>query len=48
VIKNGGIHKVIQTNVDEKAMLVNLQQADKKLQDLRGKLRAGEQLQGLF
>lgn len=48
VIKNGGIHRVIQTTAEEKEILVSLQKADKKLQDLRGKLRAGEQLQGQF
>lgn len=44
VIKNGGIHKVIQTSDEEKAMLAGLETADKKIQDLRKRLRSGELL----
>jgi ABC-type lipoprotein export system ATPase subunit len=42
VIKNGGILKVIKTSDEEKNMLSILEEADKKLQLLRGKLRSGE------
>jgi hypothetical protein len=45
VIKNGGIHKVLKTSQEEKNMLVVLEEADRKLQHLRTKLRSGEQLQ---
>lgn len=42
VIKNGGIHKVIQTSAAEKEMLLQLEAADQKLQQLRMRLRQGE------
>lgn len=42
VIKNGGIHKIIQTSESEKAMLTELEKADHKLQLLRTSLRQGE------
>ncbi len=45
VIKNGGIHKVLKTSQEEKNMLMVLEEADRKLQHLRTKLRSGEQLQ---
>jgi ABC-type lipoprotein export system ATPase subunit len=44
IIRNGGIHAVIQTNEGEKSMLRELEEADRKLQQLRNKLRAGEVL----
>jgi ABC-type lipoprotein export system ATPase subunit len=44
VIKNGGIHKIIQTTEGEKAMLKQLEMADQKLQNLRARLRGGEVL----
>jgi ABC-type lipoprotein export system ATPase subunit len=44
IIRNGGIHAVIHTNEGEKAMLRELEEADRKLQQLRNKLRAGEVL----
>ena len=47
VIKNGGIHKVLQTTEEEKSMLIALEEADKKLQSLRMRLRAGEVLHNI-
>lgn len=47
VIKNGGIHKVIQTSTEEKALLQTLEAADRSLQLLRTRLRAGEILQNI-
>jgi ABC-type lipoprotein export system ATPase subunit len=44
VIKNGGIHKVIQTTNEEKEMLITLEEADRKLQQLRSKIRSGDLL----
>ncbi len=44
VIKNGGIHKVIKTSDEEKSMLAELEIADRKTQELRKMLRAGEVL----
>jgi ABC-type lipoprotein export system ATPase subunit len=44
IIKNGGIHAVIQTTAEEKELLSKLEENDKKLQQLRGKLRSGEVL----
>lgn len=42
VIKNGGIHRVVKTSTEEKAMLVELEAADQKMQELRARLRNGE------
>lgn len=42
VIKNGGIHRIIKTSMEEKSMLKRLEESDKKLQELRTQLRAGE------
>jgi len=44
IIRNGGIHAVIHTTEGEKAMLHELEEADRKLQQLRNMLRAGEVL----
>ncbi len=44
VIKNGGIHKVIDTSQNEKALLEELEKMDNRVQDLRSRLRHGEQL----
>ncbi len=44
VIKNGGIHRILKTSDEEKEMLVSLEEADRKIQQLRSRLRAGEQL----
>lgn len=44
VIKNGGIHRVIKTSPEEKAMLKDLEEADGILQQLRTRLRSGEEL----
>ncbi len=48
VIKNGGIHKVIQTSAAEKAMLTQLEESDKKMQKLRTMLRSGEAFETLY
>lgn len=42
VIRNGGIVKVIKTNLEEKAMLRELEEVDRGVQQLRTKLRSGE------
>ena len=42
VIKNGGIHKVIETNSKEKEVLNELEKMDKIINTMRGKLRGGE------
>ena len=44
VIKNGGIHKVIKTGADEKALLSELNRFDAVMQETRRRLRAGERL----
>lgn len=44
VIRNGGIHKVISTSKNEKSLLEELEKMDSRVQDLRGRLRQGEQL----
>lgn len=45
VIKNGGIHKVIQTSEKEKANLAALEALDNRIQSLRNSLRMGEVLE---
>ena len=42
VIKNGGIHKVLETQDEEKQMLSELEKMDKVIQTMRNKLRIGE------
>ena len=42
VIKNGGIHKVIETGSEEKEILKELEKMDKIINTLRTKLRSGE------
>jgi ABC-type lipoprotein export system ATPase subunit len=42
VIKNGGINKIIKTTVKEKSNLNQLEEMDKKLLNIRNKLRLGE------
>ena len=44
VIKNGGIHKVIETTEEEKEILTEIEELDRKVQDMREKLRNGEKL----
>lgn len=44
VIRNGGIHKVIETSENEKRLLEDLEKIDATTQNLRAKLRAGELL----
>ncbi len=44
VIKNGGIHKVIETTEEEKEILTEIEELDKKVQEMREKLRNGEKL----
>lgn len=41
VIKNGGISRIIKTTDEEKSNLVKLEEMDKKLLDIRNKLRLG-------
>lgn len=42
VIKNGGIAAVIETSQHEKELLTELEVMDAKIQEMRGRLRAGE------
>lgn len=44
VIKNGGIHKVLETTKEEKALLAELGKLDEVMQSARRRLRAGEVL----
>lgn len=44
VIKNGGIHKIIETSTEEKRLLARLDVLDEVMQSARRKLRAGEAL----
>ena len=45
VIKNGGIHKVIETTEEERAILSTLEEMDRKLLAYRSRLRNGERLE---
>ncbi|MBI9097151.1 MAG: ATP-binding cassette domain-containing protein [Spirochaetaceae bacterium] len=42
VIKNGGIHKIIETTKEERSMLKEIEAVDQKVQNLRASLRQGE------
>jgi len=44
VIKNGGIHQIIQTTPEEKSMLIKLEKMDRFIQEMRTSLRQGDQL----
>ena len=44
VINNGGIKDVIETSDDEKEIFLELEEMDKKIQDLRKDLRYGKKL----
>lgn len=44
VIKNGGIHTIIETSPEEKEKLAELEKIDDIMQETRRKLRAGESL----
>lgn len=44
IIKNGGIHKVIETDEQEKEVLVKLEEMDRVINDMRQDLRFGERL----
>ncbi len=44
VIKNGGIDKVIETTEEEKEILSEIEELDRKVQEMREKLRNGEKL----
>jgi len=45
VIKNGGIHKVIETSEEERNLLVDLERMDAVVQNMRTRLRQGEIIQ---
>ena len=47
IIKNGGILKVIETDNEEKNVLVKLEEMDKVINSMRQELRSGERLRGL-
>ncbi|MBN2430842.1 MAG: hypothetical protein JXQ27_05170, partial [Acidobacteria bacterium] len=42
VIRNGGIHKVIETTGEERTILAELEEMDRRLQALRTRLRHGD------
>jgi len=42
VIRNGGIHKVIETTAEERTILAELEEMDRRLQSLRTRLRHGD------
>lgn len=44
VIKNGGIHKIIETDKEEKAVLAELEKMDELINNMRAKLRRGEKI----
>ena len=44
VIKNGGIHKVIESTKREREILIELEVMDAKIQSMRNQLRAGDYL----
>lgn len=44
VIKNGGIHKIIETDSVEKSNLEALSKFDNKILNLRNMLRSGEKI----
>lgn len=45
VIKNGGIHKIIDTNENERSILTHIEALDFKVQSMRQMLRQGESLE---
>lgn len=47
VIKNGGIHKIIETTVKEKLCIEQIRQLDETLLNIRSKLRHGELIESL-
>lgn len=47
VIKNGGIHKLIEASEEERKNLTILKELDDRLQDLRNRIRLGETLDEL-
>jgi ABC-type lipoprotein export system ATPase subunit len=47
VIKNGGIHAVIETSPTERGLLGELEQLDGRIQKLRGILRSGRRLESI-
>lgn len=44
VIRNGGIAKIIEMSSNEKNMLIELERLDRKIHDLRNKLRQGDEI----
>ena len=44
IIKNGGIAKIIETSPEEKELLIELERMDNIIQDMRSRLRQGEEL----
>jgi ABC-type lipoprotein export system ATPase subunit len=42
VIKNGGIHKIIETSDEERKLLTEMEKIDKHIQNMRNKLRQGD------
>lgn len=44
VIRNGGIHNIIETSDDERTIMIELEAMDQKIQGLRKQLRSGEKL----
>jgi hypothetical protein len=44
VLKNGAMNQLVEPSVDERANLTELRELDRKLMNLRQRLRAGERL----
>ena len=44
VIQNGGIFKIIETSQEEKEKLSELEEMDRKIQEMRRALRYGERV----
>ncbi|HCX64310.1 MAG TPA: ABC transporter, partial [Eubacteriaceae bacterium] len=44
VIKNGGIHQILETKEEEREILSELEKIDRVLLDYRSKLRSGDRL----
>jgi hypothetical protein len=44
VIKNGGVHKIIETTPEERESLTKIEMLDNTLQSIRNKLRIGDRI----
>ena len=44
VIKNGGVHKIIETTTEERESLAQIERLDTIIQSIRNRLRSGERI----